>query len=226
MRYNSFESGLASTTVITTGNSSNGGNSAFDTVNGSPQFHSTGAKNGDLGCLIPSGSGTINDLEWTGEDSLGLACQFWVKWTARPASDQRLVAFKNTNTVGGILVNGSADKLLVMQATSALTASGTSEPALTPGNWYSVDLAIKNGTGGAGTVAFELRDSTLSLVHQYSGAFTGPNANNQTQALFGRVLTSTDFNGNLYLDDLRLAAQDTLIGPITPTIFIRSIVIG
>lgn len=221
MRYFHADAGTSGNTISTSDTASG---TAWNTVNGAPIYSSSAAKVGANGIRIPSGTGTIVDCEWTGEDSLSMATQFWFKWVARPAAQTRVVALKNANTVGGILSDNATDKLGVMQSTSLL--SGSLSPALTPGNWYFIDLAITNGTGGAGSVLFDLYDSGGTRIHNYSNAFTGPNANNITSALYGRILTSSDFNGAADYDEIRLAPQAALMGIIPATTFNRHIIIG
>lgn len=221
MRYFHADAGTSGNTISTSDTASG---TAWNNVNGAPTYSSSSAKVGANGISIPSGTGSIVDCEWTGEDSLSMATQFWFKWAARPASQQRVMSFKNANTVGGIISNGTSDALYVMQQTSVLSGSQTG--ALTPGNWYMVDLAITNGLAGAGTVLFDVYDSSGSRIHNYSGAFTGPNANNITSALYGRILTTTDFNGAVSYDEIRLAPQAALMGIIPATTFNRHIIIG
>ena len=219
MRINTAESGLSDGTVVTTTNSDDGSaGDAWSAVSGSPTFSTAAARNGSLGYRIPSGTGSTHYLEWTGENSLSLSAEFWVKIVSVPAgTQQRLTAFRNTTNCGGamILEESGSIKIGVMQSTSLIVA--TKSGALTVGNWYRVSIAFKNGLSSTGYAYLEVRDSSLALVHSWSGAVSGANSDNLTGMRIGRQLSSADFGGNLDLDDIRLDPRDTILPTASST---------
>ncbi len=209
LRRNSAE-GQVDGTTCTTANTGGWSGDAFDLASSGVTFETDAAFRGFCGYRIPSGTGSVQRLGWTGLDSLSMAAQFWVKWSASQTADQRLLSLKNASTVGGVILGGATypNAVMVMQGTSALTASRSS--ALTVGAWYRIEIAIKNGTGGAGTYTLRVKDSSLTTVHSYNAAFTGPNASNITSVELGRILSGANYGGTVDVDEWSIVDQDTL----------------
>lgn len=219
--------------ACTTANSGGWSGDAFNIAgtegsDAAPLFSSAAAFRGSRGYRIPAGTGVLSRLGWTGLNSTSMAAQFWFRWAGSQTADQRIIAFKNTTTVGGLTLGGATypNTVMALQGSSALVASRSA--ALTVGAWYRLEVAILNGLAAAGTYAIRVKDSSLATVHSYSGAFTGPNADAITSVELGRVLTSANYNGTVDLDDWSVLDQATLPDLPALTLFTagRHITIG
>jgi hypothetical protein len=227
LQSNTAESGLASGTGVTNGNSDDGtAGDAFATsipgVSGlSTVIFSTAQKaHGSMSYLFTTKPSDTSYVQWTltGSHS-STAIRFYFYTTTTPSTTAIIAQVRNGSQAAQIAL-GSDLRLRVQNAISTdLTgASGANWGSISTNTWYRIEMIVTKGTttsNGRIQAAVFLLDNTTAI----SGMTLDNNATNTgtidfTQVRFGRAGgAATSADQVYYMDDF--AAQDTssYLGP-------------
>lgn len=213
---NTFESGQADTTVITTGNSAVGGD-AFSTVLASPTYSTTQEHSGTLSMNVnTTGTYTETNAQWTGFGSIltSVWFRFYLYATANPGSNLRICGIR-TNAANSAFVNlrttGIPQILNAAQAGSF--CDGT--VAITLNQWVRIEARILSSTtvGEAEYWLYNTPDAPITLFDDHvTSAATQVLGANTDQVRFGAVTASGPASYVFWMDDVAVSTTGQ-IGP-------------
>jgi hypothetical protein len=147
---NTFESGQADGTAITTANSGGAAGDAFSAVTGAPPFSTAHAKSGSLAMKFDTtATFAQKHVDWTG---FGIAADVDVWYrvylyiSANPASGPRLFCVRKSSPAGNsaFISITTAGKVQGMNAAQSGVATGTVSVALN--QWVRIEFRVRSST--------------------------------------------------------------------------------
>lgn len=217
------ESGLATGTALTTGNSAHP--DAFTAVTpgagGTINYSTAQAMHGTESLAVTPASGVACFVEWgaTAGASSDAALRFYAYFTGLPSTTQAIAAIRSSGGGAGLLelTLNSTGALAVISDVSAVTAFTTSG-SISLNTWYRFEVTLSTPSTSTAVVALDTyAGDDSSAIGTLSGSATGQNFGSSTIGTFrfGRI-TAAGAMATAYFDDM--AAQTASSAPIGPSV--------
>ena len=218
---NTFESGQANNTDLTTGNAAVGGDapSSVTTTGGTVRFSTTGVAHGTLCMAVNNTSNNDLFVNWavTGARTAAFRFYFWTDSVAMSAGTRIFSVFSATPTYyAGILIDTTGH--LAIQNTAGTTLA-TTTAAFSANTLYRIEGSIDNSGGSAAgaMVVNAYAGESLTPVTNMQMSVTGANfgGGNITNVRLGRFTGTAAMNTTIRFDSFAYKdSTTTLLGPV------------